>query len=74
LAADWPAADSAPLTTLAVTGFPQPSRVATRMRSETVEAAPAASGPCVQVAPEHVRPEDLRPGVPCLAAALEAGC
>src|ERR1022692_2248327 len=42
----------------AVTGFPQPSRVATRIRSETVEAAPAARGPCEQVEPEHVQPDD----------------
>src|SRR5207245_791531 len=54
-------ADSVPLAALAPIGSPQLSRLATRMRSDTVALAPAARGPCVQVAPEHDHPDEPEP-------------
>jgi hypothetical protein len=44
--------------------LPQPTRLTTRTRNETVEAVPAAIGPCRQLVPEQVQPDELGPG-PC---------
>src|SRR6266700_2260 len=70
VAADCPVADSVPLTALAATGAPQLSRLATRMRNDTVAVAPAATGPCVQVEPEQDHPDE---SVPSPSRVIPAG-
>jgi len=71
---DRPEAESVPLAAVALTGSPQPDRLATRMRNDTVAAPPAPMPGCVHEVPVHVQPDEPEPSPSSVIAAGRASC